>query len=171
MIMFVLRCLREYSITKSIIDNINTIDDITNLKNIVGFLALQECVKPLKHRLYVLNDYYINYVELLDYNWNLIRTVYHKSGRDLIKEMKSTNETDLFKYMSDTYRVKLVEPPKILPSKEKDFIRRVLKVEDSNSRLEEGHIEIYQISKLLECCTRIDKKFYLALLTFSCRLG
>lgn len=144
------------SITKSIIDNINTISDINNLADIVGFLAVQDIVKSYKQYLHRLSRFYINHVELLDHNWNLIQTVYHKSGRDLIKEMLATKETDLSKYMLDTYGIKLVDLPKVSPKVEKDFIRRFLQVEDSNSHLEERHIEIFQVSKLLGCCTRID---------------
>lgn len=144
------------SITKSIIDNINTISDINNLADIVGFLAVQDIVKSYKQYLHGLSRFYINHVELLDHNWNLIQTVYHKSGRDLIKEMLATKETDLSKYMLDTYGIKLVDLPKVSPKVEKDFIRRFLQVEDSNSHLEERHIEIFQVSKLLGCCTRID---------------
>lgn len=144
------------SITKSIVDNINTISDITNLTDIVEFLAFQDTVKSYKQYLHMLNRFYINYVELLDHNWDLIRTVYHKSGRDLIKEMLATKETDLFKYMLDTYGIELVDLPKVSPKVDREFVRRFLQVEDSNSHLEERHIEIYHISRLLRCCTRID---------------
>lgn len=144
------------SITKSIIDNINTISDITNLTDIVEFLAIQDIFNSYKQCLFTLSVQYINRVELLDHNWNLIQTVYHKSGRDLIKEMLASKETDLFKYMLDTYGIELVDLPKVSPKVEKDFIRRFLQVEDSNSHLEERHIEIYHISILLGCCTRID---------------
>lgn len=144
------------SITKSIIDNINTISDINNLADIVGFLAVQDIVKSYKQYLHGLSRFYINHVELLDHNWNLIQTVYHKSGRDLIKEMLATNQTDLSKYMLDTYGIELVDLPKVSPKVDREFIRRFLQVEDSNSHLEERHIEIYHISRLLRCCTRID---------------
>lgn len=144
------------SITKSIIDNINTISDINNLADIVGFLAVQDIVKSYKQYLHGLSRFYINHVELLDHNWNLIQTVYHKSGRDLIKEMLATNQTDLSKYMLDTYGIKLVDLPKVSPKVDREFIRRFLQIEDSNSHLEERHIEIYHISRLLRCCTRID---------------
>lgn len=144
------------SITKSIIDNINTISDITNLTDIVGFLDFQEIVKSYKHHLHKLNIFYINHVELLDHNWDLIRTVYHKSGRDLIKEMLATKETDLSKYMLDTYGIELVDLPKVSPKVDKEFIRRFLQIEDSNNHLEEEHIRVYHISRLLRCCTRID---------------
>lgn len=144
------------SITKSIIDNINTISDITNLTDIVEFLAIQDIFNSYNQCLFTLSVQYINRVELLDHNWDLIQTVYHKSGRDLIKEMLATKETDLLKYMLDTYGIELVDLPKVSPKVEKDFIRRFLQVEDSNSHLEERHIEIFQVSKLLGCCTRID---------------
>lgn len=153
------RCFKMFkinSITKSIIDNINTISDITNLTDIVEFLAIQDIFNSYKQCLFTLSVQYINRVELLDHNWDLIQTVYHKSGRDLIKEMLATRETDLSKYMLDTYGIKLVDLPKVSPKVEKDFIRRFLQVEDSNSHLEERHIEIYHISRLLRCCTRID---------------
>lgn len=148
--------IKVNSITKSIIDNINTISDITNLTDIVGFLAVQDIVKSYKQYLHGLKMFYINHVELLDHNWDLIQTVYHKSGRDLIKEMLATNQTDLSKYMLDTYGIELVDLPKVSPKVDREFIRRFLQVEDSNSHLEERHIEIYHISRLLRCCTRID---------------
>jgi hypothetical protein len=144
------------SITKSIIDNINTISDITNLTDIVEFLAIQDIFNSYKQCLFTLSVQYINRVELLDHNWDLIQTVYHKSGRDLIKEMLATKETDLFKYMLDTYGIDLVDLPKVSPKVDREFIRRFLQIEDSNSHLEERHIEIYQVSRLLRCCTRID---------------
>lgn len=151
-----LKMFKINSITKSIIDNINTISDITNLTDIVEFLAIQEIFNSYNQCLFTLSVQYINRVELLDHNWDLIQTVYHKNGRDLIKEMLATKETDLSKYMLDTYGIKLVDLPKVSPKVEKDFIRRFLQVEDSNSHLEERHIEIFQVSKLLGCCTRID---------------
>ena len=144
------------SITKSIIDNINTISDITNLTDIVEFLAIQDIFNSYKQCLFTLSVQYINRVELLDHNWDLIQTVYQKSGRDLIKEMLATKETDLFKYMLDTYGIELVDLPKVLPKVDREFVRRFLQIEDSNSHLEERHIEIYHISRLLRCCTRID---------------
>lgn len=151
-----LKMFKINSITKSIIDNINTISDITNLTDIVEFLAIQEIFNSYNQCLFTLSVQYINRVELLDHNLDLIQTVYHKSGRDLIKEMLATNQTDLSKYMLDTYGIELVDLPKVSPKVEKDFIRRFLQVEDSNSHLEERHIEIFQVSKLLGCCTRID---------------
>lgn len=151
-----LKMFKINSITKSIIDNINTIIDITNLTDIVEFLAIQEIFNSYNQCLFTLSVQYINRVELLDHNWDLIQTVYQKNGRDLIKEMLATKETDLSKYMLDTYGIKLVDLPKVSPKVEKDFIRRFLQVEDSNSHLEERHIEIFQVSKLLGCCTRID---------------
>lgn len=144
------------SITKSIIDNINTISDITNLTDIVEFLAIQDIFNSYKQCLFTLSVQYINRVELLDHNWDLIQTVYHKSGRDLIKEMLATKETDLFKYMLGTYGIELVDLPKVSPKVDREFIRRFLQIEDSNSHLEERHIEIYHISRFLRCCTRID---------------
>lgn len=153
------RCFKMFkinSITKSIIDNINTISDITNLTDIVEFLAFQDTVKSYKQYLHMLNRFYINHVELLDHNWDLIQTVYHKSGRDLIKEMLAAKETDLLKYMLDTYGIELVDLPKVSPKVDREFIRRFLQIEDSNSHLEDRHIEIYHISRLLRCCTRID---------------
>jgi hypothetical protein len=70
--------------------------------------------------------------------------------------MLATKETDLFKYMLDSYGIELVDLPKVSPKVDREFIRRFLQVEDSNNHLEERHIEIYHISRLLRCCTRVD---------------
>ena len=127
-----------------LIDRINTREDILSLKG----------TAKVSHT--TVNKYFGEYRGVITKNWDLIQIVFNKEPRDLIKEMLASKETDLIKYMLDTYGIDLVDLPKVSPKVDREFIRRFLQVEDSNSHLEETHIEIYHISRLLRCCTRLD---------------
>lgn len=93
-------------LNKDIINSINTTEDISNLEIFMNYR---------NHRyshLSQLDRYYIKNIKLLDYNWGLIKAVFHKRGRDLIWEMLKSGETDLFRYATNTFGISIIDLPK-----------------------------------------------------------
>lgn len=133
--------------TKGIIDSINTAEDLYNLENLIKFLDCR----------YVSDEdkYFIEYIQWLDHNWDLIQTVYHKKGKDLIHEMLDSRETDLFRYMSNTYGIDInSELPSVEPSKP-------LQIIVSNDYLSEtysDYIEYLIAYGFLNSCKKVEAR-------------